>query len=103
MKKRVIIAVAALVIGVLLLAFSVWTENEAKKDDKAKEIATMLDVQLTPEYAGKLPKAVELLAARELTPAEESELLAAAAEKAAKATKKAEDAAAKAAQEAEAV
>lgn len=102
MKKRVIIAVAALVIGVLLLAFSVWTENEAKKDDKAKEIATMLDVQLTPEYAGKLPKAVELLAARELTPAEESELLAAAAEKAAKATKKAEDAAAKAAQEAEA-
>lgn len=97
MKKRVIIAAVAFVIGVLLLAFSVWTENEAKKDEKAQEIAAAVKVRVIPEYAGKLTEVVEILTDCELTPAEEQVLLDEYAADAAKATQKAVTAAEKAA------
>ena len=97
MKKRVIIAAVAFVIGVLLLAFSVWTENEAKKDEKAQEIAAAVKVRVIPEYAGKLTEVVEILTDCELTPAEEQALLDEYVADAAKATQKAVTAAEKAA------
>lgn len=101
MKKRVIIAAVAFVIGVLLLAFSVWTENEAKQIEKAQEIAEAVKVRVIPEYAGKLTEVVEILANRELTAAEEQALLDEYVADAAKATQKAVTAAEKAAKAAE--